>query len=75
MSEKLQKLLTRGGVAVAATVGASVPAFAVAPTAPDVTDIVTYIGLFVAIVGLIGGAKLIVQAAVAGYKWISGAIR
>lgn len=74
MSEKMQKLLNRGGVAVAATVGLSAPVFA-AEGAPDVSAIVTYIGLFVAVVGLIGGAKLIVQAAVAGYKWISAAIR
>jgi hypothetical protein len=73
MSENMQKLLNRGGVAVAATVGLSAPAFAA--DAPDVSAIVTYIGLFVAVVGLIGGAKLIVQAAVAGYKWISAAIR
>lgn len=74
MNEKFKKLFNRGGVAVALTVGAAVPAFA-AETAPDVSAIVTYIGLFVAVVGLIGGSKLIVQAAVAGYKWISAAIR
>lgn len=74
MSEKLQSLLSRGGVVLAATAVTATPAFA-AETAPDVTAIVTYIGLFVAVVGLIGGAKLIVQAAVAGYKWISAAIR
>lgn len=74
MSQKMQALLNRGGVALALTVGASAPVFA-AETAPDVSAIVTYIGLFVAVVGLIGGAKLIVQAAVAGYKWITAAIR
>ena len=74
MSEKMKALFNRGGVAVALTVGSAVPAFAV-EGAPDVSAIVTYIGLFVAVVGLIGGAKLIVQAAVAGYKWITAAIR
>lgn len=50
-------------------------AFAEAPAAPDVTDIVTYIGYAVAAIVAIGTAKMIPAAAMWLYSSLTGAVK
>ena len=53
---------------------ALITASGMASAAPDVAAVVTEIGTYPAMVGLIGGAALLVVLAVKGFKWAQRAL-
>lgn len=48
-------------------------ALAAEPAAPDTASIVTYAGLIIAAVGVVGAAILMIPLAAKGFKWIKSA--
>lgn len=73
--QRMNRQLTIGEKAAVAIglVMASGFASAADPVAPDTTSIVTYAGLIVAAVGVVGAAILMVPLAAKGFKWIKSA--
>lgn len=60
------------GVVLAVT---TIPAFAAVPEAPDVSDVVTYIGYAVGAVVAVGSAKMLPAAAMWLYSSLVGMVR
>lgn len=73
MSLFLRAKRTAAAASVMALVAA--PAFAAAPTQPDVTEAVAYILGTMATIALIGNARLLVSVTVSVFRWIRGAAR
>lgn len=58
-----------------ATVAVTAPAVSFAADAPDVSEVVSYLGLAVAAIGAIGAAKMIPAAATWLWSTLSGAVK
>lgn len=62
-------------VAVSVVAASPLVAFADTPAAPDVSSVVSYLGLAVAAIGAIGAAKMIPAAAIWLWSTLTGAVR
>ena len=71
----LQSVSQKVGNTAALVAVASLPAVALANDAPDVSSVVTYLGLAVAAIGAIGAAKMIPAAAIWLWSALSGAVK
>lgn len=69
------KKASKFGTYCAATVVMVTPAIAFAADAPDVSEVVKYLGLALVAIGAIGAAKMIPAAAIWLWSTLSSAVR